>query len=157
MVWTLSWAFKWPISWRRTIEGRKASEPASVLGALFRHLGCRSTLKRCNIERPPWEREKRKSYDCFYSQAFLIWVITMATNVFINNQQPQPQPPTLIAVHSNQWSTGICDCFDDLNVCKSASLQRVTCFPSTETYKYCQSGIWILKAFDVKNTANPYS
>ncbi|XP_042258052.1 placenta-specific gene 8 protein-like [Thunnus thynnus] len=49
----------------------------------------------------------------------------MATNVFINNQQPQPQPPTLIAVHSNQWSTGICDCFDDLNVCCFA----YWCFP----------------------------
>ncbi|XP_036403931.1 cornifelin homolog A-like [Megalops cyprinoides] len=36
----------------------------------------------------------------------------MATNVII--QQPQIAP--LIAVQSNQWSTGICDCFDDLCV-----------------------------------------
>ncbi|XP_018522628.1 placenta-specific gene 8 protein-like [Lates calcarifer] len=47
----------------------------------------------------------------------------MATNVFINNQQPQP--PTLVAVHSNQWSTGICDCCSDLDVCCFACW----CFP----------------------------
>ncbi|XP_051284932.1 placenta-specific gene 8 protein [Dicentrarchus labrax] len=47
----------------------------------------------------------------------------MATNVFISNNQPQA--PTLVAVQSNQWSTGICDCFDDLNVCCFA----YWCFP----------------------------
>ncbi|KAM7366067.1 hypothetical protein PAMP_015535 [Pampus punctatissimus] len=47
----------------------------------------------------------------------------MATNVFITNQQPQPS--TLIAVQSNQWSTGLCDCFNDLNVCCFA----YWCFP----------------------------
>lgn len=62
----------------------------------------------------------------------------MATNVFISNQQPQPQPPTLIAVHSNQWSTGICDCFDDLEVCKFISLQSHVFF-LTGTYKRCKS------------------
>uniref|UniRef100_A0A3B4Y704 Cornifelin-like n=1 Tax=Seriola lalandi dorsalis TaxID=1841481 RepID=A0A3B4Y704_SERLL len=41
----------------------------------------------------------------------------MTTNLIINNQQPQPQPPTLVAVQSIQWSTGICDCFDDLQIC----------------------------------------
>ncbi|CDQ77930.1 cornifelin homolog [Oncorhynchus mykiss] len=52
----------------------------------------------------------------------------MATSVIINNQQsqpPQPQTPAFIAVHSNQWNTGICDCFDDLQVCCFA----FWCFP----------------------------
>ncbi|XP_038588017.1 cornifelin homolog [Micropterus salmoides] len=47
----------------------------------------------------------------------------MATNVFINNNQPQA--PILIAAQSNQWSTGIWGCFDDLSVCCFASW----CFP----------------------------
>ncbi|XP_067379819.1 cornifelin-like [Channa argus] len=46
----------------------------------------------------------------------------MTTNVFVN--QPPPTT-TLIAVQPNQWSTGICDCFDDLNVCCFA----FWCFP----------------------------
>ncbi|KAL7875807.1 hypothetical protein AOLI_G00107700 [Acnodon oligacanthus] len=37
----------------------------------------------------------------------------------------QPQPSTLAIINSNQWSTGICDCFDDCNVCCFAGL----CFP----------------------------
>lgn len=41
----------------------------------------------------------------------------MATNVVINNQPRQS--PTVISVQSNQWSTGICDCFDDLEICMS--------------------------------------
>ncbi|XP_056156456.1 cornifelin homolog [Lampris incognitus] len=44
----------------------------------------------------------------------------MATNVIINSQQP-----TMIAVHSNQWSTGICGCCDDVKVCCFA----YWCFP----------------------------
>ncbi|CAB1351590.1 unnamed protein product [Coregonus sp. 'balchen'] len=57
--------------------------------------------------------------DCVYSFFCgpCTW-FTMATNVIINNNQqsqpPQPQTPAIIAVHSNQWSTGICGCFDDL-------------------------------------------
>ncbi|XP_026209103.1 cornifelin-like [Anabas testudineus] len=43
----------------------------------------------------------------------------MATNVVINNQPRQS--PTVISVQSNQWSTGICDCFDDLEICCFAS------------------------------------
>lgn len=46
--------FKWAISWRRTIEGRKGSEPT----ALFTYLGLRSTLKRCNESRTPMRGEK---------------------------------------------------------------------------------------------------
>ncbi|KAK2862725.1 hypothetical protein Q5P01_002258 [Channa striata] len=46
----------------------------------------------------------------------------MTTNVFVN--QPPPTT-TVIAVQPNQWSTGICDCFDDLNVCCFA----FWCFP----------------------------
>ncbi|XP_071753711.1 placenta-specific gene 8 protein-like [Centroberyx gerrardi] len=48
----------------------------------------------------------------------------MATNVIINSQQPH-QAPSLIAIHSNQWSTSICGCFDDLQVCCFA----YWCFP----------------------------
>uniref|UniRef100_A0A667Z7G9 Placenta-specific gene 8 protein-like n=1 Tax=Myripristis murdjan TaxID=586833 RepID=A0A667Z7G9_9TELE len=48
----------------------------------------------------------------------------MSTNVIINGQQA-PAAPTLIAVHSNQWSTSICGCFDDLQVCCFA----YWCFP----------------------------
>lgn len=47
----------------------------------------------------------------------------MAMNVYVNSQPPPS--PAVIAVHSNQWSTGICDCFDDLGVCMSVSLQNV--------------------------------
>ncbi|KAL6490833.1 hypothetical protein MHYP_G00011780 [Metynnis hypsauchen] len=37
----------------------------------------------------------------------------------------QPQPSSLVTIYSNQWSTGICDCFDDFNVCCFAAW----CFP----------------------------
>ncbi|XP_046905141.1 PLAC8-like protein 1 isoform X2 [Hypomesus transpacificus] len=50
---------------------------------------------------------------------------TMATSVIINNQPPQPPPQAIIAVQTNQWSTGICGCFDDLQVCCFA----YWCFP----------------------------
>ncbi|XP_026791884.1 placenta-specific gene 8 protein-like [Pangasianodon hypophthalmus] len=38
-------------------------------------------------------------------------------------QQPQSTP--LLPLNSNQWSTGICDCFDECNVCCFATW----CFP----------------------------
>lgn len=53
------------------------------------------------------------------SQVFFCWIETMATSVIINNQPPQPPPQAIIAVQTNQWSTGICGCFDDLQVCES--------------------------------------
>ncbi|XP_064786834.1 placenta-specific gene 8 protein-like [Oncorhynchus masou masou] len=62
----------------------------------------------------------------------------MATSVIINNQHsqpPQPQTPTFIAVHSNQWSTGICDCFDDFQVCCFA-FWCFPCFACTTTSEF---------------------
>lgn len=112
MVWLLRWGLKWAVSWRRTIEGRKSSGVLQIFGL------------EVDFEKVQWmskESHEKNNTTCLHFQAFLIWVITMATNVFINNQQPQP--PTLVAVHSNQWSTGICDCCSDLDVCKSVSLQ----------------------------------
>ncbi|CAB1345302.1 unnamed protein product [Coregonus sp. 'balchen'] len=64
--------------------------------------------------------------------------VTMATSVTINNQQsqpPQPQTPAFIAVHSNQWSTGICGCFDDLQVCCFA-YWCFPCFACTTTSEF---------------------
>ncbi|KAG9274504.1 uncharacterized protein LOC103037604 [Astyanax mexicanus] len=45
----------------------------------------------------------------------------LASNVVFQ----QPQPMSVVAVKSEQWSTGICDCFDDCYVCCFASF----CFP----------------------------
>ncbi|XP_026152420.1 cornifelin-like [Mastacembelus armatus] len=39
----------------------------------------------------------------------------MATNIFMNNQQPQTT--TLITAQSDQWSTGILGCCDDMDIC----------------------------------------
>ncbi|XP_070786130.1 placenta-specific gene 8 protein-like [Enoplosus armatus] len=52
----------------------------------------------------------------------------MATNVFVNSQ---PQPPTMIAVQSNQWSTSICGCFDDIHVCNCFAYWCFPCFACT--------------------------
>uniref|UniRef100_A0A3Q3JF19 Uncharacterized protein n=1 Tax=Monopterus albus TaxID=43700 RepID=A0A3Q3JF19_MONAL len=57
----------------------------------------------------------------------------MATNVFISN--PQPQSPSVMAVHFNQWSSGICGCFNDLNVCCYA-FWCLLCFICYTTSKF---------------------
>ncbi|XP_071334068.1 placenta-specific gene 8 protein-like [Trachinotus anak] len=60
----------------------------------------------------------------------------MATNVFINNQPPpQPQPPAVVSIQSNQWSTGICDCFDDVHVC-CCGFWCFPCFACKTTYDF---------------------
>lgn len=84
------------------------------------------------VERLPWE----KTYTCFCSRAFLIWGITMATKVFLSNDQPQSS--TLIAAQSNQWSTSICGCFDRSNV--GLSLQHDRWYTYTI---YRASVIWV--------------
>nr|XP_046184360.1 placenta-specific gene 8 protein-like [Oncorhynchus gorbuscha] len=43
--------------------------------------------------------------------------------------------PALIATHSNQWGTGICGCFDDLQVCCFA-YWCFPCFAYTTTSKF---------------------
>lgn len=102
----------------------KVSERWESGGALFTYSGSRSTFEK--VQRTRTESHKKQNRIvcllCF-SGLFLVWVVTMATNVFINNAQPQPPQPTMVLVQPNQWSTGICDCFDDMQVCESGCVQ----------------------------------
>ncbi|KAJ8008381.1 hypothetical protein DPEC_G00104230 [Dallia pectoralis] len=67
--------------------------------------------------------------------------VVIATNMIINTnfgqlaQPPLQQTQGLIAVHSDQWSSSICGCFDDLYIC-CCGFWCFPCFACSVTSKF---------------------
>ncbi|XP_028987883.1 cornifelin homolog A-like [Betta splendens] len=75
----------------------------------------------------------------------------MAQTTIINNMSPPAPPaPVLTVVHSNQWSTGICDCCDDMSICCFACWS-FPCFACSTASEFGEC--YCLPVLDTCNTA----